>query len=126
MKIKIPVEVDGEYWVYTVETGDSWWGLAKEFLGDGNKMHKLAKYNGTTIAKTLHPNDSLKIPYNEDKIDGTTPAAEIEHTVKIGESWWSIAKKFMGNGNKMYELAKYNGKTVKYVLHPGSTVMIPD
>lgn len=51
---------------------------------------------------------------------------EKTHTVKKGESWWSIAAKEMGSGLKMNALAKYNGKTIFSVIHAGQVLKIPN
>lgn len=47
------------------------------------------------------------------------------YTVKKNDSWWSIAAKEMGSGLKCNELAKYNGKTILTIIHPGQTLKIP-
>lgn len=54
-----------------------------------------------------------------------TVVKEKTHTVKAGESWWSVAAKEMGSGLKMAELAKYNGKTILSVIHVGDVLKIP-
>lgn len=55
----------------------------------------------------------------------TATKKEKTHTVKKGESWWSIAAKEMGSGLKFYALAKYNGKTIFSVIHAGDVLKIP-
>lgn len=47
------------------------------------------------------------------------------HTVKAGESWWSIAHDKLGNGSKCNELAKFNGTTIDAVIHAGTTINLP-
>ena len=47
---------------YTVKPGDSWWKIAAEQLGDGNRYNELAKYNGKTAASVIHPGDVLELP----------------------------------------------------------------
>lgn len=48
------------YKLYTVKSGDSWWGIAQSQLGDGNKYKELQKFNGGAFS--LHPGDKVKIP----------------------------------------------------------------
>ena len=112
---------------HTVKSGESWWSIAEDELGSGTKMHELAAFNGTTINKMLHPGNVLKIPGKV--VDNTTaatkPVVEKTHTVKPGESWWSIAEDELGCGTKMHELAKYNGTTITKMLHPGNVLKIP-
>lgn len=47
------------------------------------------------------------------------------YTIKLGDSFWSIATSQMGSGTKMYELASYNGLSINSVIHPGQTLKIP-
>ena len=46
---------------YTVQAGDSWWGIAVKVYGDGSKWNILASANGGT-ARVLHPGDVLTVP----------------------------------------------------------------
>lgn len=43
---------------YVVRPGDSWWLIA---YNNGLNMHDLARLNGTTINKMLHPGDRLRV-----------------------------------------------------------------
>ena len=47
------------------------------------------------------------------------------YTVQSGDSWWRIAEKTMGTGEKMEELAAANGKTILGAIHPGDVLVIP-
>lgn len=48
----------------------------------------------------------------------------INYTVKIGDSLWTIAKKFLGDGNRYKEIQKVNGlKTT--VIKSGQVLKIP-
>lgn len=51
---------------YTTKKGDSWWGIAARFYGDGTRWKKLKRANGWP--RMLHPNVELKIP-NKDAIE---------------------------------------------------------
>lgn len=44
---------------------------------------------------------------------------------KNGDDWWKIAKRKLGSGSKMYELAEYNGATIRKKLEYGDIVKIP-
>ena len=113
----------GSYYTnYTVKQNDSWWSIAENKLGDGTKMYKLAEFNSKNTTTMLHPGDILKIPASN---VNNTLKYEI-HTVKSSESWWSIAANKLGNGSRMNELANFNGKTVKTILHPGDVLKIPN
>lgn len=47
--------------LYTVQPGDSWWGIAKNQLGDGGLMYQLAELNGKTIGSYIHPGDVIML-----------------------------------------------------------------
>ncbi len=47
---------------YTVKPGDSFWKIAADQLGDGNKYRELAAYNGMGTDEVIHPGDVLKLP----------------------------------------------------------------
>lgn len=105
---------------HTVKSGESWWSIAADELGNGTRYEELAAYNGMTSKSVIHPGDVLKIP-------GTAVAAPVErvHVVTSGESWWSIAADELGNGMRYEELARYNGKTSGSMLYVGDKVKIP-
>ena len=58
MKIKIPTNEK----IYTVNPGDSWWGIAAKELGNGMKYNELIKYNNRENRQALHPGEKIKIP----------------------------------------------------------------
>ena len=60
--IKLPGKAVATEKTYTVKPGDSWWKIAAEQLGDGNRYNELAKYNGKTAASVIHPGDVLELP----------------------------------------------------------------
>lgn len=47
---------------YTVKSGDSFWKIAEEQLGDGTRYKELAAYNGMSTNTVIHPGDVLKLP----------------------------------------------------------------
>ena len=106
------VIADMPYILYEVQKGDSWWKIATEFLGDGQKYRELMLFNNNK--SVLHVGDLLKIPTNE-KI----------YVVQHRDSWWSIAKDQLGSGTRYKELAAYNSMTISQVIHPGDILKIP-
>lgn len=46
----------------TVQPGGSFWQIANDFLGDGNRAAELAKYNGMTLESGLYAGMILKLP----------------------------------------------------------------
>lgn len=47
--------------VYTVKSGDSWWGIAAKELGNGELWEQLMKLNGKSIYDTIHPGDVIML-----------------------------------------------------------------
>lgn len=60
--IKLPGKTAALAKTYTVKPGDSWWKIAAEQLGNGNRYKELTKYNGKTAASVIHPGDVIKMP----------------------------------------------------------------
>ena len=123
-----------EYKTYTVQKNDSWWSIAQKVLGSGSKMVELAKFNNKTVNTQLHPGMILILPeLKEEAINVnnntsvTKPNTKLYtlYTVCSGDSWWKIAAKRMGNGNKMAELAKFNNRNTMSTLYVGETIKIP-
>ena len=54
---------------------------------------------------------------------GDPVAVVIEYTVRDGESWWSIAKRLYGEGNRFRELQEENSDVAS--LNPGLQLRIP-
>lgn len=46
----------------TVQPGGSFWQIANDFLGDGNRAAELAEYNGMTLESVLYAGMVLKLP----------------------------------------------------------------
>lgn len=46
----------------TVQPGGSFWQIANDFLGDGNKAAELAEYNGMTLESSLYAGMILRLP----------------------------------------------------------------
>ena len=119
--IKIPVnqiEVKS-YREYTIQKGDSWWGIAKKELGDGAKYKYLADYNGMSTDSNIDPGQIIKIPVEEKVVKYK------EYTVKNGDSWWGIARTQLGDGFKSTELAEFNNLTPASMLKPGMIIKVP-
>ena len=103
---------------YRVKPVDSWWKIAAEQRGDGNRYNELAAHNDKKPTDTIYAGQVLKLP-------GKTAATEKTYTVKPGDSWWKIAQNELGNGNRYKELAQHNGKTAASVIHAGNVIKLP-
>lgn len=47
---------------YTVVRGDTMWGIARRYYGDGRLAWKLASYNGIKNANLIYPGQKVTIP----------------------------------------------------------------
>lgn len=117
------VSTSKNYTVYKVKSGDSWWSIAADKMGNGTKMNELAQYNSRSTSSILHPGQILKIPCKEE-VDNITVKCKY-YTVKKGDTWASIASNEMNNRSKMGYLALYNGKTTRSILIAGNVIKIP-
>jgi len=90
---------------YTVRKGDTLESIAKEFYGDAGKWPLIQKANDNIHPRKLRIGMILIIPdiSAETKPQSTTTPAGKTHTIVKGDSLWSIAQKYYGDGKK-YEL----------------------
>lgn len=110
-----PPSPGNDYYLYTVVAGDTLWGIARRFLGNGSLYPEIADLNGLSSDK-IYPGQVLKIPKNS---DGT-----INYTVVSGDTLWSIARRFLGSGTLYPQIMKLNGLTSD-VVYPGQILKIP-
>lgn len=68
-------------------------------------------------------NKIIKIPEIGSKV--TVLDEYYEYFIKRNTTWWKISKDIFGNGSKQYELAKYNGFSVRHQPQTGDFIRIP-
>ncbi|HKS44191.1 MAG TPA: LysM peptidoglycan-binding domain-containing protein [Amycolatopsis sp.] len=101
---------------YTVVAGDTLWGIAKHFYGNGNLYPVIAQANGIENPDIIRPGQVLIIP------DATNYRT---YTVVDGDTLWDIAKRFYGNGNLYPVIARANGIENPDIIRPGQVLVIP-
>ena len=47
---------------YTVQEGDTLWGIAKSFLGDGSRYAEIAGLSGVKNPNLIYPGQVLTLP----------------------------------------------------------------
>ena len=86
-KDAIPPSDSGNYRLYTVQPGDSFWKIADEQMGDGSRYAELASFNGMTPSSVIHPGQQLKILVSEsdhDPAPAPDPVPDLEkQTVSV-------------------------------------------
>ncbi|MBU1110606.1 LysM peptidoglycan-binding domain-containing protein [Patescibacteria group bacterium] len=139
-------------YTYIVQAGDSLWRIAKEKLGDGFAWKELAQVNnipednpvirigqeliiGGFGGPVTQEGDVLSSLTAEKSEEGEIISTE-HYTVKKGDTLWTIAEKFYGNGaewHKLFEapennLSLYTTATTSQtfpLIHPGNVLVIP-
>ena len=115
-----PPESDPEssYREYTVQRGDSLWGIAAEQLGDGSRYTEIMELNGLNSTE-IHPGMQLKLP-----VQTVSEPTYREYTVQRGDSLWSIAAEQLGDGSRYTEIMELNGLNGTEI-HPGMQLKLP-
>ncbi len=135
------LDISPERITYTVKKNDSFWKIAREH---GVTMRGLAAYNNIPLNKILRIGQKLNIPpggyvvKNLKKITrlpkAAKPAWRVQvkpqprpldgvYTVKSGDSFWKIARKY---NLKTGTLLDANNMTGKEILQIGQKLIIPD
>lgn len=87
-----------------------------------------ASFEGLKMPAGYPASDGLKMPegYNASNIQGATTAGT--YTVKKGDTLWSIAKKYYGDGKKWRKILEANTSKVKspQTLQIGTVLVIPE
>lgn len=99
---------------YKVKSGDSWWSIA---TAHKMNMYDLAKLNGTTIKKVIHPGDILKLG----KSASTSSSKSKTYVVKSGDTLSGIAAKY---GTTVKKLVSKNGITNANKIYVGQKIKI--
>jgi LysM repeat protein len=113
---------------YTVQTGDSWYGIADKA---GVKAGEIAGRNGMTLQSNLLVGSEICLPpgatlppIKTTAAPQTTQAPKCsgQYTVRAGDSWSLIASRHSVSST---DLAAVNNKTVKSTLLIGDVLCLP-
>jgi LysM repeat protein len=97
---------------HPVRSGESASSIAKRYYGDVELGDFLLRYNGKA-GTVIRAGEKLRIPYCE------------VHRVGRGDSWSSLATKYLGKTQAYPALAALNGLTPEDVLQVGEQIVIP-
>ena len=119
---------------YTVKAGDSLWKIAQEVYGDSSKWKLIQKANDIKNTEALKIGMVLIIPEasTEKKVEVEKPApaapstaGERTHTVKKGETLWTIAQEYYGDSSKWKLIQKANDIKNPDKLEIGQVIKVP-
>ena len=115
----LPNETENSFTTYIVKSGDTLWGIAERYLGNGSKYSKLKSLNGLA-SDTIYPGQTLKIPTNGQSESYTTYTI-----IQKGDTLWSVARRFLGDGTRYKEIMNLNSLE-STTIYPGQVLKIPN
>ncbi len=98
---------------HIVKAGDTLWAIAHKY---GVSISQLMSWNGLGSANLINVGQSLSIGGSQAAPTSTA------HTVRSGESLWSIATKYR---TSVSALATANGLSSRGVIYPGQQLVVP-
>ena len=126
--------------VYKFKSGDTLWGLALRIYGNSDMWKPLAAYNGITNARNVQNGQKIYLPYD---LDTTLEYTEVPvqskhkqeqekyidsqrvHVFRDGDTLWSLATKYYGNGLYWKNIAAYNGIANPKKVANGTFIFLP-
>lgn len=98
---------------HRVGDGETWFALARTYLGDPKRADVLARANGAVAWVPPIESQEIEIP------------AVVAHITAEGESMPTLAQRYYGDQNKAWELDIYNGRTSSQRILRGDVVLVP-
>jgi hypothetical protein len=98
---------------HRVKEGETWFGLARVFLGDTRRAEVLARANGAVAWVPPAENQEIEIP------------AVVAHIASEHDTIAGLAQRYLGDMNKGWELDVYNNRDTKQKLLRGDVVLVP-
>jgi LysM repeat protein len=98
---------------HRVKEGDTWFGLARELLGDTRRAEVLARTNGAVPWVPPAAEQEIEIP------------AVVAHIAAEHDTMPGLAQRYLGDPNKAWALDAYNGRDGKQPLLRGDVVLVP-
>lgn len=115
----VPLPQEANVQTYVVQAGDSLWKIAANFYHDPYKWVDLAAANAIPgPSYTIHAGDSLKLPGTTGTGNtGKLPDQSVQSQVRTyqtvpGDTLWSIALHFYGDGTKYHQIFDANRDTL--------------
>lgn len=90
----------------------TWPSLAREWLGDEKRADALARVNDALAWIAPSPGQEIRVPY------------VLTYIAAEGDTTIAIARRYLGDPNRAWEIDSYNGKE-KWKLLRGDVVLVP-
>ena len=132
------VPVGKDYILHKVKKGDTPWGLAVKYYGNGAKYVDILSYNNMKPTASLYVWQTLKIPVKQQPpttppieqpkpVEPVTPLPEtfIVHKVKKGDTPWGLAERYLDDGRKYKTILKFNNLSETANIFVGQELKIP-
>lgn len=114
-----PAPTENNY--YTVQSGDTLSGIARDVLGDANRYMEIANLNGISNPNMIYAGQSLKLPNGAN--NATT---ERVYTVQSGDTLSGIAQRELGDSSRYMEIANMNGISNPDLIYAGQELRLPN
>jgi nucleoid-associated protein YgaU len=109
----------------TVQPGDSWWRLARRYLGDGSRWAELVRVNPGLDGNPNFLRSGTLVFVPETLRTGKAPPGPLL-VVRQGDTLWSLAREHLGSGNAWPQLAAANPEITKFhQLQIGCKLWLP-
>jgi LysM repeat protein len=125
----VPVAVPTEAKTHTVDPGETLGEISQKYYGTAKHWRKIAEANKVD-AESLQVGQKLTIPVIESAAvapgptESTPGPGERTYKLKAGDSYYTIAKRELGNASRWRELEKLNGIGAED-LRVGQTIKLP-
>lgn len=107
-----PLEIPAPSY-YRVKEGETWFGIARMYLGDPKRAETLARANGAVAWIPPGLDQEIMIP------------AVVAHIAAAEDTVSTLAQRYINDINRGWELDIYNGRDPKQKLMRGEVVLVP-